>query len=890
MTKRISRHKPKNKANAKNEESSDQRSLYVEQKTQCQECEHGNSKSTYRPLVGDNGAFLCDQCYKKLYPATAMYDAEDTMFSNITQKIREKRATNQHPEEEECHSCLEHGSFRRCCKRYYCRSCYFESGTCPGCNKNTHRSGVTQSEQRPSKMAVLATWGISISILLLLIALVSATIVNYYTKPNTVWGHVCTGWFPKCEKPVCIDFRSRDLSSGMPTEYEFCTVNETANKVVGQACIIDPELYRWSGELRGFDLCTQDDHEEEYSTSTGTLQGVFVFEDNFDYWSNSTNYTAGSVMMKSAKWAHMKNAEASDICGINSITRAYELEHGDFKTSRKNASLVFSGAIERSAETNDLDVSLGGSVEFYIKLAPVVKNELTTECKAAFDGDVTLSFSINGGVSWESMRNYPVWKYRNENFQFVQENIPYAANTATTRFRWSQSVFDPQRDYWAIDDVRIYSHLNSSFDKSDLYVQKIEERYNETRRLQCQFDTEQCANFPNTQRHGYFRLKAVEIYMTICCAILLCRKFLQECYEWSHADICSPSVEASDENMRTPIIKEFNYSVDRKWQMLACVLLGIPHVLLCALILWHVIQFWEIFYSTDSLSTLYICLSISMDFWTIRKLSTDVFHYWPFNVENKVCIDATKEDGMLIVGADRIFLLDIKHITLFSKEFYTALFLSVCVSGFPLSSAMIFIKQMEINYQGYVMLLHSLGIVSLCRSILGPLWFVEIFLSTKHICTLSGLERDNMGRAFARPSVAHATANSAFLFLAVVAPFLLYSFRRDLSALNIIAIIIATVFLGALSGSLLGLLRGLPVVPKINLTTWPRDGYHFSNSRQSKNSHYMSKVLSGGLNSCELHMMNLTEMELFRSLLSGVVGSDIISKKSPNDKTIKDKD
>ena len=160
MVKRFTRHKLRPVATG-NDDSNDNH--YVEQKSQCQECQRKNVKATYRPLVNDNGAFLCDECYTNLYPATAMYDADENMFSKINQKIREKRANTKYPEEEECHACLEHGSYRRCCKHYYCRSCYYESGACPGCETPSHRSGVTQNQQRPSKMAVLATWGISVS-------------------------------------------------------------------------------------------------------------------------------------------------------------------------------------------------------------------------------------------------------------------------------------------------------------------------------------------------------------------------------------------------------------------------------------------------------------------------------------------------------------------------------------------------------------------------------------------------------------------------------------------------------------------------------------------------------------------------------------------------------
>jgi len=880
MVKRFTRHKLRPVATG-NDDSNDNH--YVEQKSQCQECQRKNVKATYRPLVNDNGAFLCDECYTNLYPATAMYDADENMFSKINQKIREKRANTKYPEEEECHACLEHGSYRRCCKHYYCRSCYYESGACPGCETPSHRSGVTQNQQRPSKMAVLATWGISVSVLLILVGFVSATIVNSSTKPRTVWGHTCYGWFPQCGKPVCVDFNSSDPSSGMPTEYELCTVNETDNKVTGDACIFDPELYRWSDKLLGFDLCIEGD-QNKLST---IRQGAYIFEDNFDYWANGTNYKPDSVMMKSAKWENVQNAKASDICGMNSISRAYELEHGDFVTSRKNASLVFSGVNHRYAETQDLDVRFGGNVEFYLKLAPVVSNELATECKTAFVGDVALSYSIDNGLSWQSMRNYPVWKYRNEYFQLVKEDIPEAASTEATRFRWSQSVFDPKRDYWAIDDVRIFGHIEPSFYGGDLYRAKISQRKKSVHQQQCHFDTEQCTEFPNDKRsRNHFRLRAVDIYITVCVVILVSRKAFQELHKWSNAQKSSPKKENDADKLSIPMKKKFNYKVSKSWQIFALSLLMLPLLSLSIYMTWHVVHWWS-FYSKDTLSTLYICLSFAMDFWALRTLSLDILHFWPFYVEHHVEIDATNEVELLIVGTEEIPLLDIPHISLFSKELYWAFFCSVCVSGFPFSSAMVFIRAMKMRYQNYVMLLHILGTSSLFRTLLGPAWFVEFFLSIKAICSLSGKDRDDLGRAFARPSLAHATANSTISALLVLGPYLFYAFRKELNTLYVIVIIFATIFIGVLAGSLVGLLRGLPIVPRIHLTTWPNDGYQFTHNRKSKPVHFFASLLSGGMNSCELYVMNISDMELFRLLLSGKVGAGVLlSKKIQSDKSI----
>ena len=48
-----------------------------------------------------------------------------------------------------------------------------------------------------------------------------------------------------------------------------------------------------------------------------------------------------------------------------------------------------------------------GRAEFYIKFAPVVENELETECKSAFNGDITLFYSLDHGISWVIIKVVP---------------------------------------------------------------------------------------------------------------------------------------------------------------------------------------------------------------------------------------------------------------------------------------------------------------------------------------------------------------------------------------------------------------------------------------------------------------------------------------------------
>jgi hypothetical protein len=68
---------------------------------------------------------------------------------------------------------------------------------------------------------------------------------------------------------------------------------------------------------------------------------------------------------------------------------------------------------------------------------------------------------------------------------------------------------------------------------------------------------------------------------------------------------------------------------------------------------------------------------------------------------------------------------------------------------------------------------------------------------------------------------------------------------------------------------MIGLLRGLPIVPRICFTKWPENGYAFSHNRKRKQPHLFSTLLSGGVNSCEIYILNVEEKDLFCSLLTG---------------------
>ncbi|MEM7104011.1 MAG: T9SS type A sorting domain-containing protein [Bacteroidota bacterium] len=111
--------------------------------------------------------------------------------------------------------------------------------------------------------------------------------------------------------------------------------------------------------------------------------------------------------------------------------------------------LRFFNAGTRSARTNIVDVSGGGSIEFDLKIS----GELTVGCETAEPGeDVVLEYSIGGPytiISTYNEASYP-------DFTNIVEQIPVGAQTSNTIFRLRQlSNSGLNFDVWAIDNFSI---------------------------------------------------------------------------------------------------------------------------------------------------------------------------------------------------------------------------------------------------------------------------------------------------------------------------------------------------------------------------------------------------------------------------------------------------
>lgn len=848
----------------------------------CEQCS-GSKHVSFRHLAGNNGSFMCDSCYRKLFPATAMFEASQSsgfMRNTITaiSSAINRRVGNimkHENEEEECHQCLEKGIFRKCCKKFYCRECFFRFSKCPGCHTPCYRSGVMEAmsftaHHSPSVLAVISSWAISISLMVVILLIITMICLNLTVKKQkTVWNHTCRGWWwqEQCEIPVCIAVNSSasgELSNYFPSKYDKCQLNETKIHVLGNACIFDNELYRRSNKLLGFDICME---REARSKASEDLRmpltpkfddQVVVFEDTFDYWLDPIDFN--SSVSAGSKWNSMMNAKATDICGYSNQSLKYEqLSSIDQYFPKRESSLVFMGVNERYAETKDLNLEFGGHLQFHLKFAHVVDNELTVSCKTAFSGDVSLKYSLNQGVSWEKLRHYPVWKYRNENFIFIKEVLPEEAWSKSVRFKWEQEKFDPQRDYWAMDDLRIVHQFNSSWRWNSAYKESFKTRHDKVSNDQCCFDSDQCLDFPNDTKicddFRMFHFHSMHIYVIAACCILLVRKVMKD-------------ARVKRINLEKGVTKIVPIETDvcRSFQIFVVCCSVVPHMSVFATLLQNVVSKWN-FYARNTIHFGFMAIMITLDFWTLRFVCVYVFRFWPFQLSPEVYLTSTEESVDLVVNGEDISIADIKSIEPVSRRSSQYLVVSSILTTTPISSIMILIKILKVPYMVSNIMMHLLGSLILLRSILGPLWFVRMYLSFTWILTLSSMKRDSMGRALQRPIIHHISTRTALIFITSLDTILIIRSWENIHINDILVQTLLALVGGIIIGSTIGMLRYLPVTCTSNsllLTTWPHPSFSFSTATADRNS-------------MGFHILSLKDDSLLRSILDGSVDINGIS-------------
>jgi hypothetical protein len=352
--------------------------------------------------------------------------------------------------------------------------------------------------------SVFLGWMLTIFLVLATVAFFSLIAAGEATAPVGINHFTCYGFFRTCNLDVCIDLNYSVATGATPlpelSSFKPCTLNSVV-KLQSPACIYDQNLYHQSQTSLGYDVC-----EKKYSG------GVFIFEDVFDHWRNTSFQ---SNRMVSAHWAKIVNAYANTFCG----------------TARGTKALSFRGEFDRYAETRDLDVSSGGRVEFKLFMPPQSYDFSHPLCRPGFTGVVYLQYSANGGYNWTNFAEYDPAVFRSSVFFIQKIEIPKAGWTNHTRFRFSQPVFESAFDNWALDDVKVLRYLPGNWQTSPGYTKSNQQAQDTIQFAQCCADTdwchqrlspadrERCAReFPWYSKRSYlFRLSEI----MVCVALLV---------------------------------------------------------------------------------------------------------------------------------------------------------------------------------------------------------------------------------------------------------------------------------------------------------------------------------------------------------------------------------
>ncbi|GMH59760.1 hypothetical protein TrLO_g6454 [Triparma laevis f. longispina] len=879
-----------------------------------------------RTLIGDNGEYLCHSCYWSLHSEVARRE-------QMGDEAHEKEV----PEGEECRSCLDQGYLRRCCNEFYCHKCYLRTGYCPGCNQKNNTRGLGGNKEDPGIYWVMSTWALSTAYVFFIFIMTLLVVYNEYHLPETIWGYKCYGFFPKCDMDICVDLGGEPREGiKSASEYQFCDLQNTVNKIRGKVCVYDEELFKQSKNTLGYDFC--------YDTKDGAQQsqdefknGVYVFEDNFDYWKNKTDYSRESILLASANWATMTNAQVTDFCGVNQLPGDKNYPAIGPDTKYGEGALVFSGVIERQAVTVPLDMRNGGTVNFHLKFAPIVENEDDTRCKTAFGGDVHLEYSVDLGESWVKFGSYIVHNFRYETFGAVEEEIPLRAYSNQTMFKWDQPYFEDKRDYWALDDIVIFHRFDGNWRDSGPFLEKKADSDEKIQVAQCCFETEQCENNPSTFLNeeedcagveGWtegrkYVLRGADAYVIIASLLALCKftynfavlmltdgdvvidKFLKRymprsCRRKKTAAMFDFQQKPDDEPPPGMLAEgSFQCVCHPKFRKIMTIVFLAP---------WVIAQIWMMsvtggytvyqpFVSygneasaeestfadqpayvepdgeatTSSGFVVFLCMT--MDMANIFWLSKHVFCLWPAWVP-EVSIDTNPRNNWLRVGKQKIVLTDVKEIHRFSKRFCQYVTVLYILGGMPWCSITMICKGFWFTYEKARVVEGVFGFLACFRAFFGAAVFAKFHFAMEFILSLNNDARDDMGLSMRIEKVRYL-AFYCFLAVSVSVGLIISTYYYHSKTHSFFSAIICGIF-GAIYGTALGLLQGLPTQPQFFLTRWPDEGHTVQ---------YEKKIHCPCIFYCaycsDMHtrqgylVLFLDNMQSYQELLKGDVGGQL---------------
>mmetsp|Transcript_32553 Transcript_32553/g.74898 ORF Transcript_32553/g.74898 Transcript_32553/m.74898 type:complete len:239 (-) Transcript_32553:947-1663(-) len=175
---------------------------------------------------------------------------------------------------------------------------------------------------------------------------------------------------------------------------------------------------------------------------------------------------------------------------------------------------------------------------------------------------------------------------------------------------WKQKVFDPRRDYWALDSVRIFKKFGPGWKSSSAFLKNREARLARTQTAQCCFNTERCNKFSTGDHPDAYNAAACESVMKVkgnfkkfmlrgsdlfvslgfgIAVTKLCMQTINACFRWIlwkvcpsdhrvHAFLAANEEEGVDYgiDLCTAARREFRLCTNSSWRMAMAIALVLP--------------------------------------------------------------------------------------------------------------------------------------------------------------------------------------------------------------------------------------------------------------------------------------------------------------------------
>ena len=425
---------------------------------------------------------------------------------------------------EECRRCLEDGIFRRCCDNWYCNDCYYRIGECPSCGASTatkkkqKKEGTGSGKKEASLCQLLGTNGFKLTFWIMAFGWPFVWFINKIIANRTLHGFQCEGLFPQCKYEMCVSLHEEMKNSSMPyfknDNMPECGSQTQCRRMCSKACVFDDRMFSLSHGKMGIDLCTSylndyvviinDDFESLNEVTVNNTVAIpnsmerdinAQYQQNDEYLSSNWNVNApgNPSIRESAFWSNVVNGNPDRMCG-----RVHGVK-----------SLVFTGQLERYAETVDLNIEYGANISFGFKFGGYINTEQQPthpECREAIRTPLFVRWSNNQGLTWNNFKFQTTtgggaWltsfdeSYITEfmNNVTIEIDEKHAASTRSTRFRWEQQGFQTFRDFWAIDNVTVIAHtLPRQWDDSEAWNSAFDIVNQEIKGAQCCYGSSQC--------------------------------------------------------------------------------------------------------------------------------------------------------------------------------------------------------------------------------------------------------------------------------------------------------------------------------------------------------------------------------------------------------------